>query len=64
MVMKVRDILDRLRRDGWLLRAVEGSHHQYLHPKNPGKVTVSYDQIGDDIGGPTLKSIFRQAGWK
>jgi len=64
MVMKVRDILKQLKADGWTLTSTEGSHHQYTHPTKAGKVTVAYDQIGDEIGGGTLNSIFKQAGLK
>jgi len=42
---------------------IEGSHHHF-EPTKPGLVTVAYDQEGDDIGGGTLNSIFKQAGGK
>ena len=38
--MKVREILDILRRDGWFLVATRGSHRQFKHPAKPGRVTV------------------------
>jgi predicted RNA binding protein YcfA (HicA-like mRNA interferase family) len=38
--MKVRDIIRRIEKDGWTLRATRGSHRQYTHPAKPGRVTV------------------------
>jgi predicted RNA binding protein YcfA (HicA-like mRNA interferase family) len=62
--VKARDILRRLAAEGWVLKGVKGSHHHYVHPTKPGKVTIAFDQLGDEIGWSTLRSIFRQAGWK
>ncbi len=62
--MTVREILKRLRKDKWTLLSVRGSHHQFVHPTKPGKVTVAFDQEGEEVGGGTLNSIFKQAGWK
>jgi len=56
-----REILRLLRRDGWVLRNVRGSHHQFTHPDKPGRVTVKHPLRDISIG--TLRSIFRQAGW-
>jgi predicted RNA binding protein YcfA (HicA-like mRNA interferase family) len=61
--MKVRDLLGMLRKDGWTLARVRGSHHQFTHPVKPGVVTVAYDRESEDIPVPIRKSIFRQAGW-
>lgn len=63
MVMKVRQILRRLRKDGWHLVRVTGSHHHFAHPTKPGIVTIAFSHEGEDIGGKTLASIFEQAGW-
>lgn len=41
MPAKVRDILARLKQDGWLLDRVKGSHHIYRHLLKRGTVTVS-----------------------
>lgn len=63
--MKVRDVLQRLKSEGWVLkRARSGTgHQQYVHPTKPGKVTVS-GKDNDDIPRGTLSSIYAQAGWK
>ena len=56
-----REVLRRLRREGWVRRNVRGSHHHYTHPEKPGRVTVKHPAKDIPIG--TLRSIFRQAGW-
>ena len=59
--MKVRDVLERLRRDGWAVVRTRGSHRQLRHASKPGLVTVS-GHSDDDVRPGTLKSICRQAG--
>jgi predicted RNA binding protein YcfA (HicA-like mRNA interferase family) len=61
--MKVRDLLETLRRDGWYLVATRGSHRQFKHPAKPGRVTVA-GHPGDDLRPGTLNSILKQAGLK
>jgi len=60
--MKSSEIITRLKQDGWFLHNVKGSHHQYKHPAKPAKVTVPHPKADLPIG--TLKSIYKQAGWK
>lgn len=59
--MKVRDVVRRLRRDGWVLVRIRGSHHQYKHPVKKGLVTIP-GRPGDDLAPGTLRSILKQAG--
>jgi predicted RNA binding protein YcfA (HicA-like mRNA interferase family) len=61
--MKVRDVLIRLRTEGWSLVRQKGSHRQFKHPTRPGIVTVA-GQPNDDVKPGTLGNIARQAGWK
>ena len=61
--MKVADVLDKLREDGWYLVATKGSHRQFKHQNKHGRVTVA-GKPGDDLPPGTLNSIFKQAGWK
>jgi len=61
--MKIRDVIRRLERDGWILVATRGSHRQYKHAKKPGRVTVA-GKLSDDISPGTLNSILKQAGLK
>jgi predicted RNA binding protein YcfA (HicA-like mRNA interferase family) len=60
--MHSREVIAALKADGWELKAVKGSHHQFVHPTKPGKVTVPHPR-GDFPKG-TLKSIEKQSGVK
>jgi predicted RNA binding protein YcfA (HicA-like mRNA interferase family) len=59
--MKVRDVIRRLRNDGWVQVSQKGSHRQFRHATKPGKVTVPGNP-SDDLPLGTYKSILRQAG--
>jgi predicted RNA binding protein YcfA (HicA-like mRNA interferase family) len=59
--MNSREIIARLQREGWLLANVRGSHHNYRHPTESGRVTVPHPK--KDLPKGTLRSIFKQAGW-
>lgn len=59
--MNSREIISRLKQDGWELVNVRGSHHQYKHPQKKNKITVPHPKKDLPIG--TLKSIFKLAGW-
>lgn len=59
--MKVREIIARVRQDGWVLVRTRGSHRQFKHPSKPGLVTIS-GHPGDDVHPKTLASIMKQAG--
>lgn len=62
--MKVREVIDRLYSEGWMLARQKGSHRQFTHPQKTGaRVTVA-GKPGLDIPRGTLNSIFKQAGWK
>jgi len=61
--MKVRDILRKLKDDGWYHHSTRGSHRQFKHPSKPGRVTVPV-KPGDDLAVGTVASIYKQAGWK
>ncbi|MGC9449922.1 MAG: type II toxin-antitoxin system HicA family toxin [Oceanipulchritudo sp.] len=59
--MKVRNILRELKRHGWRIVRVRGSHRQLKHSSKPGTVTVSgHPRL--EIPPGTLKSIKKQAG--
>jgi predicted RNA binding protein YcfA (HicA-like mRNA interferase family) len=63
MVHTVREALDLLRRDGWVLIAQEGSHRQFKHPAKPGKVMIS-GKPSRDVPPEIWDSILKQAGLK
>ncbi len=62
-VIKVSEILKRLRDEGWVIIHRKGSHRQLKHTKKSGKVTIS-GKYSDDVTGSLLKSIEKQAGLK
>lgn len=61
--MTAREVVKRLKAEGWFEVRREGSHRHFAHDDRPGIVTVSIHG-SKDIPKGTLGSIFRQAGWK
>jgi predicted RNA binding protein YcfA (HicA-like mRNA interferase family) len=59
--MKVYEVLEKLKEDGWYFAATRGSHRQYKHDTKGGRVTVP-GKPSDDLAPGTLNSIFKQAG--
>jgi predicted RNA binding protein YcfA (HicA-like mRNA interferase family) len=59
--VKVREVLQLLREDGWYLVATKGSHRQFKHHTKSGRVTVAGNP-SDDLAPGTLNSILKQAG--
>lgn len=59
--MKVRDVLKRLKRDGWYQVRMRGDHRVMAHATKPGIVVVP-GKPGDDIPPGTLNAIWKQAG--
>jgi len=58
--MKVRDLLKRLRFDGWSLVRQRGSHRHFQHDRKPGTVTIP-GKPNEDLHPKTLASILKQA---
>lgn len=54
-------MLGALRRDGWNIISIQGSHHQLRHPGKPGKVSVPVHG-NRDLDIYVVRSILRQAG--
>lgn len=61
--MKIRDVLKRLKDDGWRIVRKRGSHRQLKHPTKPGVVTVA-GKPGKEMPPGTLGSVLQQAGLK
>ncbi|MBL8501245.1 type II toxin-antitoxin system HicA family toxin [Nitrosomonas sp. sh817] len=61
--MKVNEVLNILKQDGWYLATTRGSHRQFKHSVKSGRVTVS-GKPGDDLAPGTLNSILKQAKLK
>jgi predicted RNA binding protein YcfA (HicA-like mRNA interferase family) len=49
-----------LKKAGWYVVRIKGSHHHFAHPVNSGIVTVPHPRKDLPIG--TLRSIEHQAG--
>jgi predicted RNA binding protein YcfA (HicA-like mRNA interferase family) len=60
--MTVREVLRRLRNEGWVRVKSRGGHRQFKHPTKPGRVTVS-GKASHTVPPGTLASISKQAGW-
>jgi predicted RNA binding protein YcfA (HicA-like mRNA interferase family) len=60
--MGSREIIKRLKEDGWYEVAQAGSHKQFKHPVKPGRVTVPSPKRDIPLG--TILSIEKQAGVK
>lgn len=59
--MSSREVMAKLKADGWELVQIRGSHHQFKHPTKLGRVTIPHPKRDLPIG--TVRSIYRQAGW-
>lgn len=58
--MDSREVIRRLKADGWFQVGQEGDHVQFKHPTKKGRVTVVHP--AKDIPDGTLASIRRQSG--
>ena len=61
--MKVREVLRRLRTDGWYVVRQRGSHRVMRHASKRGIVLVAGNP-GADMKAGTLNQVLRQAGLK
>ena len=61
--MNLREIIKKIKEDGWYIVTQKGSHIQFKHPVKPGRVTIAGNP-GDDIAPGTLNSVLKQAGLK
>jgi predicted RNA binding protein YcfA (HicA-like mRNA interferase family) len=61
--MTSREVISRLRDDGWYEVRQSGGHKQFKHDEKPGLVTVPVHG-SKQIPPKTLASIYRQAGWR
>jgi len=60
--MNSREVVRRLKEDGWFEVAQVGSHKQFKHLVKTGRVTVPFPKKDIPLG--TLRSIEKQAGLK
>ena len=57
-----RDIIKRLRQDGYEIAEVRGSHHKFYNRQTKRIVIVPHPR--KDIPPGTVRSIYKQAGWE
>jgi predicted RNA binding protein YcfA (HicA-like mRNA interferase family) len=55
--MTSQEVINILKKNGWVLVRITGSHHIFKHPTKPGHVTVPHPR--KDLTMKTLKSIER-----
>ncbi len=60
--MNFREIEKTIKKDGWFLVSVNGSHYHYMHQIKKWKVTIPYYK--GDLPLKTANSILKQAGLK
>jgi predicted RNA binding protein YcfA (HicA-like mRNA interferase family) len=58
--VKSADLIRELKKAGWELDRVRGSHHVFKHPERPGIVVVPHPK--KDLGNGLVAAIRRQAG--
>ena len=61
MLTNSRDIIRRLKREGWKLVRTTGSHHVFKNPKNAATTVVPHPR--KDLGPGLVLKIYRDAGW-
>jgi predicted RNA binding protein YcfA (HicA-like mRNA interferase family) len=58
--MSSADLIGELRKAGWRLARVNGSHHVFTHPSHTGIVVIPHPK--KDLGKGLVKAIRQQAG--
>jgi predicted RNA binding protein YcfA (HicA-like mRNA interferase family) len=61
MLTNSRDIILRLKREGWRLDRISGSHHIFKNPMTGATVIVPHPK--KDLGPGLVLKIYRDAGW-
>ena len=60
--MKSIDLIKVLKKDGWELKSIKGSHHKFKHPTKDGMLIVPHPKKNLGIG--IVNSILKTAGLK
>lgn len=58
--MSSKDLIRKLRADGWILDRVSGSHHVYKHPRKTGHIGVPHPK--KDLGKRLVSKLLKFAG--
>ncbi len=62
MLRDSRDIVRRLKHDGFELVSVRGSHHKFVQPRSRRVVILTHPKKDLPLG--TVRAIYKQAGWE
>lgn len=62
MLTNSRDIVRRLKREGWTCIRITGSHHVFKHPQFEHVVTVPHPK--KDLGKGLVRAIYKGARWQ
>jgi predicted RNA binding protein YcfA (HicA-like mRNA interferase family) len=62
-ILKIRDAIKLIEKDGWYLVRTRGSHRHFKHTRKLGLVTIA-GHPSVDIPRGTLNSILKQAALK
>jgi len=57
-----KELLKVLKKEGWYVERIRGSHHMLKHTSKVGRVTVPVHK--EDLKPKTLYTILKQAGIK
>ena len=57
-----KELLNVLKKDGWYVDRIRGSHHMLKHTSKVGRATVPVHK--EDLKPKTLHTILKQAGIK
>ena len=60
--MTAKEILKKLKNDGWVEKGQKGSHRHFVHPSKSGKITVPIHS--GDLKPKVADSILKQAELK
>jgi len=60
--MNSKDIVKRLKKEGWYRSGGQGSHQKFKHIEKQGHVVVPHPK--KDLPEGTVRNIFKQAGWE
>ncbi len=61
-LIRIKDLIKIITKDGWKKSDQTGSHLQYQHPNKKGKVTISAHRLGNTVPMGTQIKILKQAG--
>ncbi|MCD5407135.1 MAG: type II toxin-antitoxin system HicA family toxin [Desulfotomaculum sp.] len=60
--MKPKELIKKLKAEGWYIDRIQGSHYILKHPNKLGRPVIPYHN--KDLKSGTLNNILKQAGLK